>query len=179
MSWIFRQVWSTLLWGALVHTAVAVDMIDTSIVQKSLQSGNTSTALQQVDALLEVRPDSPELLFVKARVLVASGTEDAAIGLYEQLIVDHPGMPEPYNNLSVLYAARGDTARAAELLQRALEIHPVYSTIYRNLSQVYADRAIAAYRKALRSDSSEPATPRAPLELSPIRSLTHPGGRNP
>ena len=172
-------MWSALLWGALVHTSVAVDMIDTSIVEKSLQSGNTSTAIQQVEALLEVRPDSPELLFVKARVLVASGAEDAAIGLYKQLIADHPGMPEPYNNLSVLYAARGDTARAAELLQRALEIHPVYSTIYRNLSQIYADRAIAAYRKALGNDSSEPVAPQTPLELSPIRSLIRPAAGNP
>ena len=160
-----------LLLGTLIYTDATADRVDTRIVEKSLQLGRSATAIQQADALLEVRPDSPELLFVKARALAAIGNVDAAVGLYERLIAEHPGLPEPYNNLGVLYAAQGDTQRAAELLQQALEAHPVYSIVYRNLSQVYADRAITAYRKAMGTDSTKSDVP---LELSAIGALTRP-----
>ena len=171
MRLTFIPACTALLWGTLIHANACADRVDTRVVEKSLQHGQTAIAIQQADALLEVRPDSPELLFVKARALAASGDVDAAVDLYEQLITDHPGMPEPYNNLGVLYAAQGDTEWAAELLQQALEAHAVYSIVYRNLSQVYADRAITAYRKAMGTDSTKSDVP---LELSAIGALTRP-----
>lgn len=141
-------------------------------VQKLHQAGQTQQALVQADAYIAKRPNDPQMRFVKANVLSASGRTEQAQALLQQLTLDYPELPEPWNNLAVLYAGRGDLGQAQEALEAALRVNPAYVTALENLADVRLRQALQALQRA--AQASPEAAQRLASRVQGVQSLLGP-----
>lgn len=139
-----------LAFGMLLGTGVQAG--EYAEVQRLQDSGRTSEALARADSHIAAHPRDPQMRFVKAGVLSATGRAGEAEELLVQLTRDHPELPEPWNNLAVLYAGSGQLDRAEQALQAALRINPAYATALENLGDVRIRQAAEAYRRARQLD---------------------------
>ncbi|HCY13580.1 MAG TPA: hypothetical protein DG414_07055 [Gammaproteobacteria bacterium] len=151
----------------LFVTAVQADR---SQAQSQLAAGHYPEALAEVNLLLIQHPDDAELAFLRARILAASGQNEAAISTYRTLVQRFPKNPAPYNNLATLLAARGEFTSAAEQLLTGLQIDPVYQVLLNNLLALYAHEAAVAYQRALDPAGTNTATA-GPPDLTVLQSL--------
>ncbi|MBC3868705.1 nuclear transport factor 2 family protein [Undibacterium oligocarboniphilum] len=166
---------SSLSFAFLSMAAYADDAAD---IGKLLRSGQTSEALQKVDAALAIRPKDAQMRFLKGLILTEQNKTTEAINIFMKLTDDYPELPEPYNNLAVLYASSGQYDKARASLEMAIRTNPTYGTAHENLGDVYAKLASQAYDKALQLDSGNT---NAKLKLTLVRNLVGntTGGTNP
>lgn len=166
---------SSLSFAFLSVAAYADDAAD---IGKLLRSGQTSEALQKVDAALAIRPKDAQMRFLKGLILTEQNKTTEAINVFMKLTDDYPELPEPYNNLAVLYASSGQYDKARASLEMAIRTNPTYGTAHENLGDVYAKLASQAYDKALQLDSGNTT---AKLKLTLVRNLVGntTGGTNP
>jgi len=121
---------------------------------KSMITSSPSIALDEINRLIEINPDSHNLLFLKAVTQTRLEEKDHAIETYNILIKKFPKLPEPYNNLAVLYAEQNRLVEAKEILEKALKTNNSYSIAHINLGDVYTRMASEAYRKAFELNES-------------------------
>ena len=84
-------------------------------VQRLQRAGQTSEALARADKYIAAKPRDPQMRFIKAGILSASGRQAEAETLLTQLTRDYPELAEPWNNLAVLHAGQGLAGLAAAL----------------------------------------------------------------
>jgi peptidyl-prolyl cis-trans isomerase A (cyclophilin A) len=111
-----------LLLACLLLAGPARAADDYTQVQQLQSAGQTAQALAAADAYIKAHPRDPQMRFIKANVLSASGQAAEAQAMLLQLTRDYPELAEPWNNLAVLYAAGGHLAQAREALQNALRV---------------------------------------------------------
>ena len=128
---------------------------DIQDANKLFKRGQTSQALNKVDALLANQPKDAQARFLKAVILKEQGQTEESMRMFTLLTEDYPELPEPYNNLAVLYAEQGQFEKAKVVLEKALRTHPSYSTAHENLGDIYAKMASQAYDKALQLDRNK------------------------
>ncbi len=141
---------------------------DVADINRLLQAGQTTEALQRVDRVLASNPKDAQLRFLKGVILSEQGKTPEAIAVFVALTEDFPELPEPYNNLAVLYGKQGQYEQARKALENAIRTNPSYATAYENLGDVYAKLASQAYSKALQINGSNAAVP---PKLALIREL--------
>ncbi|MDH5180072.1 MAG: tetratricopeptide repeat protein [Gammaproteobacteria bacterium] len=129
----------------------SVTAAGTAEIETLLEKGRHAEALAELDKLT----DSPQLRFLRARALAATGKTEEAIKLYQALIKQFPARPESYNNLAALYVQQGKPEQAQAVLEKGMQSHPAYHAIYRNLSSLYVERARDAYGKALQINAQK------------------------
>ncbi len=161
---------------ALTLSAPTVWAADAASVSQSLQKGDLSIALTQVDTLLAQKPKDPQYQFLKGVILTEQKKDAQAIKIFQSLTEQYPELPEPYNNLAVLYAQQGQYDKARSALDMAIRTNPSYATAQANLGDIYAKLASQAYQKALQLAPDENASARVKLNL--IRELFD-QGKNP
>jgi tetratricopeptide (TPR) repeat protein len=161
---------------ALLSTSAFAD--EAGEIGRLLRAGQTSEALQKVDAALGSKPKDAQMRFLKGLILTEQNKNAEAIVIFSKLTDDYPDLPEPYNNLAVLYAASGQYDKARAALEMAIRTNPTYGTAHENLGDIYAKLASQAYDKALQLDSNN-AT--AKLKLTLVKNLVGntTGGTNP
>ncbi len=137
-------------------------------VQRLVDAGQSSAALQRADRYLATNPRDAQMRFIKGVLLSDAKRNVEAITLFQQLSDDYPDLAEPYNNLAALYAAGGDYAKARESLERATRMNPDYATAHENLGDVYAALAAQSYNRALKL---EPRSATLPAKLALVREL--------
>ncbi len=152
--------------GALLLPATAALADEYAEVQRLQQDGQTAAALERADRYIAAHPRDPQMRFVKAGVLSASGQAAEAEELLLLLTRDYPELPEPWNNLAVLHAGRGELDKADEALQAALRINPAYATALENLGDVRTRQAAEAYQRARQLD---PANTRLAPKIEALR----------
>lgn len=138
------------LWLAAPALALADEYAE---VQRLQRAGQTSEALARADQYIGTHPRDPQMRFIKANVLSASGRGAEAQALLQQLTLDYPELAEPWNNLAVLHAGKGQLELAQQALQAALRINPDYATALENLGDVQLRQAIQSYQRARRLDA--------------------------
>ncbi|HRN75163.1 tetratricopeptide repeat protein [Ottowia sp.] len=138
------------LWLAAPALALADEYAE---VQRLQRAGQTSEALARADQYIGTHPRDPQMRFIKANVLSASGRGAEAQALLQQLTLDYPELAEPWNNLAVLHAGKGQLDLAQQALQAALRINPDYATALENLGDVQLRQAIQSYERARRLDA--------------------------
>lgn len=143
---------------------------------QALRKGQTSVALEKINAYLTGNPKDAQGRFLKGLILTELGRNAEAIKLFTELTEDYPELPEPYNNLAVLYAAQADYERAKQSLEMAIRTHPSYATAHENLGDIYAKLASQAYDKAMQLDKSNVS---AQTKLALIQDLFSPASRIP
>ena len=125
-------------------------------VQRLQRAGQTSEALARADKYIAAKPRDPQMRFIKAGILSASGRQAEAETLLTQLTRDYPELAEPWNNLAVLHAAKGQLDEALQELQSALRLNPDYATALENLGDVQLRLALRAYERARKLDAANP-----------------------
>ena len=141
-------------------------------IQRLVQQGQHSQALEKVDAFLSSRPKDAQGRFLKGLILTELNRPADAIGVFSKLSEDYPELPEPYNNLAVLYAQQKQFDKARTALEMAIRTHPSYAIAHENLGDVYAKMASQAYDKALQLQGSSATTQN---KLALIRELISTG----
>jgi tetratricopeptide (TPR) repeat protein len=142
--------------------------------QRSLQQGQHSQALEQVDKHLAGKPKDAQGRFLKGLILTEMGKTNDAIVVFTKLTEDYPELPEPYNNLAVIYAQQKQYDKAKQALEMAIRTHPSYATAHENLGDIYARLASQAYDKALQLDKGNAS---AQSKLAMIRDIMSTSGR--
>ena len=148
------------LLGSVLAWAVPAVADDLAAIQKLIRKGETTQAIEQLDAHLRTAPDDPQARFLKGVALADSGRRDEAIAVFLKLTEDHPELPESYNNLAVLYAQQGLYERARQALEMAIQAHPSYAIAYENIGDLHVKLASQAYDKAARLDARNKSAPR-------------------
>ena len=148
-----------LLLACLLLAGPARAADDYTQVQQLQSAGQTAQALAAADAYIKEHPRDPQMRFIKANVLSASGQAAEAQTLLLQLTRDYPELAEPWNNLAVLYAAGGHLAQAREALQNALRVQPDYATALANLGDVQAREALQSFERARQTKADDPQLP--------------------
>lgn len=168
---LFAPAARRLLLGAcLTLAALGVQADEYAEVQRLQKAGQTSQALARADAYIAQRPNDPQMRFVKAGVLSATGQTEQAQALLLQLTQDYPELPEPWNNLAVLHASQGRLDEAQQALENALRINPAYATALENLGDVRVRQAASAYQRARQLDA---ANPRLAPKIEKLRAVTN------
>jgi len=144
---------------------------DLKEINRLYQQGQTSQALEQVNAYLASKPEDAQARFIKGVILTDQKKTEEAIKVFTELTEEYPELPEPYNNLAVLYASLGQYERAKIALELAIRTHPSYATAHENLGDIYAQLASRAYDKALQLDVTNTT---AQTKLSMIKDLFGP-----
>jgi tetratricopeptide (TPR) repeat protein len=137
-------------------------------ISQLLAQGQSSQALDKVNAYLEAKPKDVSGQFLKGVILAEQNKSADAIRIFSSITEKHPELPEPYNNLAVLYAEQGQYDKARLSLEKAIRTHPSYATAHENLGDIYAKMASDAYDKALQLDRSNA---RAQTKLSMVKEL--------
>ena len=152
---------------AVVSTALAGGE-DLKEATQLYQQGQTTQALEHVNAFLATKPRDPQARFLQGVILTDQKKSEEAIKVFTGLTDDYPELPEPYNNLAVLYASLGQYDRAKTALELAIRTHPSYATAHENLGDIYAQLASRAYDKALQLDKNNTT---AQTKLSMIKEI--------
>lgn len=105
--------------------------------RRSWSDNELRTARQALDALLQERPDHPDLLTNSAIVAVAQGRTREARTLFEEALIAAPGHRVASNNLALLLKDEGEFIQARRTLLRALERYPDDATLHYNLGVIY------------------------------------------
>lgn len=116
--------------------------------------GNHAHAEKLVLSLLEVHPDSPDILNLLAVIQNRLGNLDGAIAATERAIQLQPSQPFYHVNLGEMYRRRGDIERSIACARHALSLDPNFQGAHYNLANALkADgrytEAEASYRRAL------------------------------
>ncbi len=124
-------------------------------IESLLAAGRAVQALQEIDKreAAEAGRSSPgtdvQLMFLRARALVALNRVDEAENIYRQMTMRFPELPEPWNNLAAIYASRDDLDQARRALETAIMIYPDYAIAHANLGDIQLKLALRAYQRAL------------------------------
>ena len=151
-----RWLAAPMLLACLLLAGPARAADDYAEVQRLQGAGQTSKALGAADRYIADHPRDPQMRFIKANILSASGKPAEAQALLLQLTRDYPELAEPWNNLAVLYAAGGHLGQAREALQNALRVQPDYATALANLGDVQAREALQSFEHARQAKADDP-----------------------
>ena len=148
--------------------------IDPQTLEAMIGEGKYEAALELIDAEIATSTSNPvDLLFLRARVVDASGNTSQAEHAYRELITQYPARPEPYNNLARIYSSQGKLDQASSLLRAGLYTHPSYRVLFDNLARVYAEQAARSLSAALESNVPKPDSQEPMETLTEVRTLSH------
>lgn len=139
--------------GALGTLAPQVLADEYTEVNRLLNAGQTTEALERADKYIAANPRDPQMRFIKSQVLQKSGKPAEAEAILIRLTQDYPELAEPWNNLAVLYAGKGELSKAREALETAVRQNPDYATALENLGDVQARQASQSYERARKLDA--------------------------
>jgi tetratricopeptide (TPR) repeat protein len=125
------------------------------------QENQLSEAIHRYQQALEYAPGDPDIHAGLARVLLVTGSAEAAVSHYETSLRTRPDVAVNHAALAAALEQTGRLERAAAEYERAVEIDPTYAKAYVNLGAIQRrlgrlEEAIAAFRAAVRLDPHDP-----------------------
>ena len=146
-------------WAQLERTTTG-ELVDHTSVQQLMRQARYAEALVDTERFLAEHPRDPQMLFMRAKLLMELRRTDEALDQLNALVQQYPELPEPYNNLGVIQAARGHLDLAREAFEMALRNHPNYDVALENLGDVLLRQARLAYEASLRINPASKTLPR-------------------
>ncbi|KWF83506.1 hypothetical protein WL93_21925 [Burkholderia diffusa] len=101
------------------------------------RSHDAALALQLARRAVQLAPDSPDAVLLRAEIALDIGEFEEALSQFEWLRDQHPEAPESYANLIPALAALERRDNATAVLQRALELDPKHPGALNNGVQFY------------------------------------------
>lgn len=95
-----------------------------SLIELLLQEGNKSAALKLLQTGLNLQPNYPPLIEIKAHLLVDEGKVKEALALLEQTAPPIEKYPEFHGFIAALYQQQGQLQSAARLYEQLLKMYP-------------------------------------------------------
>ncbi len=89
-----------------------------------LKMGDTESAGEDADHLLQMAPDHEDVLLLKARVLMAGKQYAEAVEVYSHVIDGNPFCVDAFKERGVAYMALGDKGAAEADMRKLLELNP-------------------------------------------------------
>ena len=148
-----RWLRAAMVAGALGALAPLAQADEYSEVNRLLNAGQTSEALERAEKYIATNPRDPQMRFIKSQVLQKSGRVGDAETVLTQLTQEYPELAEPWNNLAVIYAGKGELAKAQTALETAVRQNPNYATALENLGDIQARQASQSYERARKLDA--------------------------
>jgi Flp pilus assembly protein TadD len=142
--------------------------IDLSTSMALIQAGRLVDAEAMLRQLLDRDRQDPQAWMQFARVLHASGRDEAAIDAMRRLIDLRPNDPQTWTELAILLARQNRHAEAAAAFASVVKLMPNHAASYLNLSKslLEAGDARAAADAARKAVALDPAGAVAHLRLS-------------
>ncbi len=171
---------------AVLLAALPARADDHTDVNRLIQSGRLSEALQRAEKHLSTRPRDPQMRFLQGVIFSETDKQAQALEVFLSITQDYPELPEPYNNLAVRQAALGQLDQARASLETATRLDPSYATAHENLGDIYAQMAARSYGQAQVLDRARSSVERklvlvrqlmalnAPVRLAPPSPITLP-----
>lgn len=153
-------------WAQLDRTTTG-DLVDHASVQQLMRQARYAQALVDAERFLAEHPRDPQMLFMRAKLLMELRRTDEALDQLNALVQQYPELPEPYNNLGVIHASRGHLDLAREAFEMALRNHPNYDVALENLGDVLLRQARLAYEQSLHINPASKTLPRKLQALPP------------
>ncbi len=125
---------------------------DIALVRSLLARGETATAFDRLDQLLEEDPDSLPVRLIKAHALASEGQHGAAEQLYRAILEERPDTARAWLSLYALLNERNEPEQAQKILAEALTTLPENPDILLLQAADHEragnlDQAIAVYEK--------------------------------
>ncbi len=89
-----------------------------------LKMGDTESAGEDADHLLQMAPDHEDVLLLKARVLMAGKQYAEAVEVYSHVIDGNPFCVDAFKERGAAYMAQGDKDAAEADMRKLLELNP-------------------------------------------------------
>ncbi len=140
---------------ALLAVVGAVGACEAAVaddVRALMIRGDSAAALARADQAVAAAPREAEPRFLKAVVLMQTGSDAEALSLFTELTQEFPELPDPYNNIALLQARAGQLELARQALLLALRADPAHREARANLAQVYAMLAVREWTAAAKAD---------------------------
>lgn len=115
-------------------------------------------AARFLDSSLQLKPDSPDLLFLRGRVHLARNENDTARKVFDRALKLKPDYDEAWAYLGRACLAAGDQPSAIAALQEAKRLSPTKADTYRRLAQAL----LATGQRSLAIDNLRQALALAP-----------------
>ncbi len=106
-----------------------------------LQKNNVESALADLNASLEIMPNSPEALGTRASIFIFQQRFDDALADYTQVIELQPNAPVAYNQRGDLNRQIGNLDAALEDFNQSLQLDPNSVDAYFSRAMVYNSKA--------------------------------------
>lgn len=100
--------------------------------------GQVEKAAEAVDHALQIRPYSPDFLYVKGKILGQEGKLDEALSAFRETALVNPRESDAYYEMGILYQKRGDPKSALAALKKAVELSPDDPDYRRALTEISA-----------------------------------------
>lgn len=146
-------------WAQLERSTTG-ERVDHQSVQQWMRQARYAEALADAERFLIEHPRDPQMLFMRAKLLLDLRRTDEALEQLNALVQQYPELPEPYNNLGVIHASRGQLDQAREAFEMALRNHPNYDVALENLGDVLLRQARLAYEKSFQINPASKTLPR-------------------
>jgi tetratricopeptide (TPR) repeat protein len=134
--------------------------VGAKLAEQYLGRKRNAEARKLADAVLAKQKAHPLASYVKARLLMAAGEEEAARKLLEDALGGDPPEPKVLQALGRLYYDGKDFARAAEIFELARHAEPYESKWLTELVRIYAqagdkDKQIAVLKELVPTDADD------------------------
>ncbi|MBR7801739.1 tetratricopeptide repeat protein [Undibacterium fentianense] len=118
------------------------------------QEKNYADALEEVDAVLQRRPNAEQAHNLRASILLGMGRETDAVLAYQAAIQINPNYTNAYGNLGIAYLSLCDYQRALDNFDRALTLEPNVAGVRNNRANALQnlhrfEEALLAYEDIL------------------------------
>lgn len=125
-----------------------------NIAMQALGLGRLDDAEKNLDSLMQLHPEHPEVLRLYAGMMSLRGDYQAALGSMQQAIALRPNDAAYWSSLGSVLIEAMRLDDAIDALRRACELDPAYTTAWYNLGLAYircmrVDEATAALRRAV------------------------------
>lgn len=131
------------------------------LIKLLIQTGNETKAADQLEVGLQLQPDYPAFLMLKAQLLVNQGKINNALTLLQSDAPSIEKNPEYHAFIAALYQRQGQTVLAEKLYERLIVLNPSQATWWIGLgvaleSNGENESAKEAYSHAMNSDKLNP-----------------------
>ncbi len=119
-----------------------------------LEAGEIDKGMEQLAIALEIKPESPEVLYNLGLALKQKGHLDGAARYFSEALALNRDLAGAHNNLGLIRMAQGDGEKAIQHFSKALEMDPQLFEALNNLGTLLlgngqAEKAISYFTRSL------------------------------
>ena len=137
------------------------DLIHNNLGTALLERGEIKRAIEHFSAALEIKPDSPKVLYNMGLALKTEGRLEAAVRYFSKALEINPKLAGAHNNLGIMLLAQGHLEEAIQRFSKALENDPQMVPAHNNLGTALVgtgrvDEALWHFSKAVAISPDQP-----------------------